>query len=340
MRKPSCYFVVLVLLVFSKGTALPQEPFYRGKTVTVIVGADPGGGLDTLARVISRHLGKHIAGNPTIVVQNMPGAASLISANHVYKIAKPDDLTIGHFSDELILAQLMGKPGIEFDARKFEHIGVPAQDSMVIGLSKATGIRTLEQWMASKRSVKLGGIGPGVGTDDVPKLVRATLGLPLQLASGYKGTAPIRLAFNSGEVEGLCNAWESFKATWRSELDAGDLIIPVQVVPKALPDLPNVPVAIDFAKTDEARKLIEVGAHSNSMIGKPFVLPPGTPKELLEALRRGFMDTVRDSQFLADAGKAKLDIKPEEGAAIQRRIEGMFGLEPSLVVKLRDILLK
>ena len=225
MRRPSCCFVVLMLLVFSKGTVLPQEPFYRGKTVTVIVGADPGGGLDTFARLISRHLGKHIDGNPTIVVQNMPGAASLISANHVYKAAKPDGLTIGHFSGGLILVQLLGKLGIEFDARKFEHIGVPAQDSMVIGLSKATGIRTLEQWMASKRSVKLGGIGPGVGTDDVPKIVRATLGLPLQLASGYKGTAPIRLAFNSGEVEGLCNAWESFKASWRSKLDGRDLII-------------------------------------------------------------------------------------------------------------------
>lgn len=171
-------------------------PFYEGKTIRIIVGASAGGGYDTYSRIIARHIGKHIAGNPTAVVENMPGAGTLIAANHVYKIAKPDGLTVGHFIGGLFLQQLIGKPGIEFDARRFGHLGVPAQDNTMIGISAATGITSPEQWMASKTIVKFGGVGPGASTDDVTKVAMATIGLPIQLVSGYKGTAEIRLAFN------------------------------------------------------------------------------------------------------------------------------------------------
>ena len=142
------------------------QDFYKGKSIRLIVGASAGGGYDTYSRTIARHMGKHIPGNPVFVVENMPGAGFLISANYMYRIAKPDGLTIGHFSGGLFLQQLLGKPGIEFESNKFEFIGVPAQDSSVFGISRATGITTFDQWLASKTPLKLGGVGPGSITDD------------------------------------------------------------------------------------------------------------------------------------------------------------------------------
>src|SRR5258708_3795724 len=192
--------------------ALAQENFYKGKTIRLVVGLAPGGGFDTYSRVIARHIGKHISGNPTTIVDNMPGAASLLAANYVYKAAKPDGLTIGNFVGGLSFQQMLGLPGVEFDALKFEFLGVPATDNFMIGVAKSTGITSVEQWKASGTIIKIGGVAPGGGTDDIPKVLKATLGLPLQLVSGYKGTGPVRLAFNAGEVQGACNSWESLKA--------------------------------------------------------------------------------------------------------------------------------
>src|SRR5215470_11305473 len=248
-KAPACVVAVISLVLFAK-PATAQESYYKGKTVRIIVGASAGGGYDTYSRTIARHIGKHIPGNPTLVVDNMPGAGFLISANYMYKVAKPDGLTIGHFIGGLFLQQLLGKAGVEFDARKFEYIGVPAQDNYMLGVHKATGITSIEQWLSSKTAVKLGGVGAGSATDDLPKVLAVAIGLPMQLVSGYKGTADVRLAFASGEVMGICNSWESFKATWKNELDSGNLIIVMQHVPKAHPDLPKVPIDITFAKTD------------------------------------------------------------------------------------------
>ena len=214
--------VSLIALAMAAQEAESASSFYEGKTIRLIVGASAGGGYDTYSRVIARHLGKHIAGNPTLVVENMPGAGTLISANYVYKVAKPDGLTIGHFIGGLILQQLLGKPGIEFDGRRFEYIGVPAQDNTVMGIASASGVTTPEQWITSKTIIKFGGVGPGSAADDITRLAHATIGLPIQLVSGYKGTAEIRLAFNSGEIGGLSNSWESFKATWPKELESRD----------------------------------------------------------------------------------------------------------------------
>jgi tripartite-type tricarboxylate transporter receptor subunit TctC len=339
MVKRSCYWLIAVGLGLLSGATLSaQESFYKGKTIRIIVGAPPGGGYDTYSRLIARHIGKHIPGNPTLVVENMPGAATLISANHVYKVAKPDGLSLGHFVGGLIMQQLLGKSGIEFDARKFEYIGVPAQDNFAIGLSRATGITSTEQWLASKKVIKLGGVGQGAPTDDIPKVLIATLGLPIQLITGYAGTAPIRLAYNSGEVQGVCNAWESFKATWRNEIESGDLVIVLQTAAKLHPDLPKIPLAINFAKTDEARKLIQVAVHSVGPTARPYVLPPGTPKERVEILRRAFMSTVKDQELLAEAKQAKLDIDPIDGVELERNVKELFGLEPALVAKLKEIL--
>jgi tripartite-type tricarboxylate transporter receptor subunit TctC len=268
----------------------------------------------------------------------MPGAGFLISANHMYKIAKPDGLTIGHFIGGLFLQQLLEKPGIEFDARRFEYVGVPAQDNYALGISKTTGLTSMDQWLSSKTAIKLGGVGVGSATDDIPKVLAATIGLPMQLVSGFKGTADVRLAFNSGEVQGVCNAWESFKATWRNELDTGSVLVVLQNTAKRHPDLPNVPLAIEYAKTDEAKRLINSLVHSVGPTARPYVLPPKTPKDRVMALRNAFIKTMKDADFLAEAAKAKLDINPLDGAELERNVHAVFNLDKALVPKAKEIL--
>jgi tripartite-type tricarboxylate transporter receptor subunit TctC len=315
-----------------------QETAFKGKTIRMIVGLSPGGGYDTYSRLIARHLGKHIPGNPVVAVENMDGAGSLIAANHIYKIAKPDGLTIGHIVGGLFLQQLLGKPGIEFDAVKFQFIGVPTQDNFVMGISKGTGVTNLENWKASKTVVKFGGVTPGGGTDDIPKVLAHTLGLPLQVVTGYKGTGPIRLAFHAGEVQGMCNAWESLKATWRNEVESGELVVVVQATMKPHPDLPKVPVAYTLAKNEADVKMIQLISRVNNSATRPYLLPPGTPKEIVETLRKAFMETLRDPELLEEAQKAKLDIIPDDGAGLERNVREIFKLDPPLIARLKEIL--
>jgi tripartite-type tricarboxylate transporter receptor subunit TctC len=315
-----------------------QENFYKGKTIRLIVGLAPGGGFDAYSRVIARHIGKHIPGNPTTVVDNMPGAASLLAANYVYKAARPDGLTIGNFVGGLSFQQMLGLPGVEFDAPKFEFLGVPAQDNFMIGVAKSTGITSVEQWKASGTVIKIGGVAPGGGTDDIPKVLKATLGLPLQLVSGYKGTAPVRLAFNAGEVQGACNSWESFKSTWRAEMDKGEIVLLVQGNLKPHREVPHVPWAVDLAKTEDAKKMILTSARVNGVLNRFYVFPPGTPKDRVRLLRKAFMDTLKDPEFLADTQRAKLDLDPIDGAEIEKQVRELFKLDPALVAKMKEIL--
>jgi len=331
--------ILVVFLLFTGNLAVhAQTPYYQGKTIRLIVGLAPGGGYDLYSRVIARHLGKHIPGNPTIMVENMQGAGSIIAANYLYKAAKPDGLTIGHVLGGLFLQQLLENPAIEFDGRKFEYIGVPAQDHFLIGLSRATGITSFENWLATKKPVKLGGVSPGGATDDIPKLLEATLGLPIKVVTGYKGTGPIRLAFDAGEVDGVCNAWESFKSTWRKQLESREVVLILQATTKAHPELPHLPVAYHFAKTDEAKKLIQVVTRVHGPSARPYFLPPGTPKDRVQLLRRAYMDTMKDPEFIAEAQKAKLDLNPDDGATLERNVKDIFDIEPPVAAKLKEIL--
>jgi tripartite-type tricarboxylate transporter receptor subunit TctC len=269
----------------------------------------------------------------------MTGAGSLIAANHVYKVAKPDGLTIGHFIGGLFLGQVLGQKGIEFDARKFEFIGAPITDHVVCAMTKASGITSVEKWMASKAPVKMGGIAPGTSTpDNATRIFKAALGLPIQLVTGYKGTADVRLAAESGEIAGGCWGWDSVSVTWRKALDSGDAIVVLQANRKTHPDLPQVPQAIKLAKSDEGRKMIEVGVHSDSDIVRTYTLPPGTPKDRVQLLRKAFESTLKDSEFLADAKKSRLNVDPVSPEAIEKDIANLFKLDPSLISKFKDIL--
>lgn len=335
-------FCLMTGLVFIASAAYATtHEFYKGKALRIIVGFTAGGGFDTYSRAIARHMGKHIPGNPGFIVENMTGAGSLIAANHLYKVAKPDGLTMGHFIGGLFLGQALGQKGIEFDARKFEYIGAPTTDHVVCAFTRASGITNMERWMASKMPVKMGGTGPGNSTpDNVTRILKAVLGLPVQLVSGYKGTADIRLAADGGELAGGCWGWASIKVTWRKALDAGDTVVVLQASRKPHPDLPKVPNAISLAKTDEARQLIEVGIHGDSQIARTYTLPPGTPKERVQILRRAFHDTLKDPEFLADAERSKLTVDPVSGDEVERVIAGLFKFDPPLVAKLNEILYK
>jgi tripartite-type tricarboxylate transporter receptor subunit TctC len=332
--------VVFVVAGFATaGYGAADDEFYRGKSVRIVVGFSAGGGFDTYARAIARHLGKHIPGGPSIVVENMTGAGSLIAANHVYKVAKPDGLTIGHFIGGFFLGQVLGQPGIEFDARKFEFIGAPVSDHVVCALTKASGITSVEKWMASKTPVKMGGLAPGTSTpDNATRILKAALGLPIQLVTGYKGTADVRLAADGGELAGGCWGWDSISVTWRKALDSGDVVVILQANRKTHPDLPNVPQAIKLAKTEESRRMIDVGIHGDSDIVRTYTLPPGTPKDRVHALRKAFDTTLKDPEFVADAKKARLNIDPVAPDEIEKDIAGLFKLDPALVSKLKEVL--
>jgi tripartite-type tricarboxylate transporter receptor subunit TctC len=339
--QPGIKLTGILLGLFLSGSmerVFAQANYYEGKTVRFIVGFSAGGGYDAYTRTIARHMGKHVSGNPVFVVDNMAGAGSLIAANYVYKASKPDGLTIGHFIGGLFLQQLLAKPGVEFDSLKFEYIGVPAQDHFMLGVAKSAGITDPEKWIASKQVVKFGGVATGSGTDDFPNLLKATIGLPIQMVSGYKGTADIRLAFNSGEIAGLSNSWESTKSTWKKELETGELIPVMQITSKPHPELPKMPLAINFAKTDEAKKLIQTVERVHGASVRPYVVSPGTPKDRVQILRKALMDTMKDPAFLAEAQKASLDINPDGGAELEQNVRDIFKLEPTLVAKLKEIL--
>jgi len=318
--------------------AASQEPNFDGKTIRLVVGFSPGGGFDAYARAIARHFGKYLPGKPSVIVDNMPGAGSLIAANHTYNQAKPDGLTIGHFIGGVVVGQLLGNPAAQFDSQKFEWLGAPAKLDAVCAVTKATGIADLRGWMGAKVPVKLGATGPGSETYDVPRVLQAALGLPMQIVSGYKGTADIRLAADSGELGGLCWGWEVMKGQWSKSLDSGDARVLIQAVPKAEADLPKVPLAIELARTADAKQLIQIGIHDQSAILRPFALPPATPKGIVRLMQRAFQETMKDPQFLGEMRQAKLGIDPVEAAEIERIVAGMTKLDGNLAAKLREIL--
>jgi tripartite-type tricarboxylate transporter receptor subunit TctC len=317
-------------------TVSAQESFYKGKVVRIVTGASAGGGLDTYARTIARHMRKHIPGNPAMIVENMPGAGGLIMVNHLAKVAKPDGLTIGTFIGDLVGLQLMGRPGLEADFSRIGYIGVPLRDTAACALTKASGITTVEKWMASKTPVKLGSTGPMTGIDNTPRILKGLLGLPIQVVAGYKGTAEIRLAAESGELAGACWVWGSIKPGWRKAIQSGDVVVVLQNRTEPHPDLANVPLASAFAKTRESRELLQIS--DLSPISFTYAVAAGSPADRLQTLRRAFMDTMKDPEFLADAEKSQVLIDPMGGEEVEKIVDKFLNLEPAMAMKLRDIL--
>lgn len=329
--------LILITVLTLSGIAHADD-FYRGKTVRVIVGGSAGGGFDTYSRVMARHLGKYIPGNPAIFVENMTGAGTLIAAKYLHSSAKPDGLTFGIFNGGLILGRVLGMKGIDFDVRELEFLGVPVQDSTVCALRKESGVTSMDQWLASKTPLKFGGLGPGNSTSDAVRAIKATLDLPIQLVEGYKGTAEMRLAADGGELHGACWAWESMKSSWAKGFQTGEVNVVLQVTAKKLADFPNVPLALDLAKTPEQRQLLKAGAIDPAAIVRVYVTAPRTPKDRLRILRGAFAKTLTDPEFIAETKKINIDINPLTGEEVKKIVDDLFKLPPTMVAKLAAML--
>jgi tripartite-type tricarboxylate transporter receptor subunit TctC len=313
------------------------QDFYKDKNISFIVGYSPGGLYDQYTRLLARHIGKYIPGNPTGIVENMPGAGGMIAANHLYNRAKPDGLTIGAWASPLILQQIMGNDAAKFDGRKVGWIGVPSPYNSVCHFNQESGIKTVENWFAAKRPMKISSIGPGTSLADVPKLLKAALGLPLELVEGYKGGAEARLAVDNGEVDGMCASWQATKLGWRAHVDSGKIPIVLQATLKPHADLPNVPLAINYAKSDEAQMLLRV-ADNVHVYQFPYSVPPGTPPVRLQLLQQAFTKALRDRDLLAEANKANLEINAIDGPTTAKIFSGLYELPPSLIEKLKELL--
>ncbi|HKY09228.1 MAG TPA: tripartite tricarboxylate transporter substrate-binding protein [Candidatus Binatia bacterium] len=327
----------LALWLIVPGSVHAQE-FYRGKTVRIIVGGSAGGGFDTYSRVMARHMGRHIPGNPALLVENMTGAGTLIAAKYLHGSAKPDGLTFGIFNGGLILGRVLGMKGIDFDVRELQYIGVPVQDSTVCALRKESGITSIDQWFASKTPLKLGGLSPGNSVSDVPRTVNAALNLPLQVVDGYKGTAEVRMAADAGELQGACWAWESMRVNWANALKSGDTKVILQVANKKIHDLVNVPQALELAKTEEARLLLKAGAIDPAAIVRVYVTAPRTPKDRVQILRNAFARTLTDPEFVAETKKINLDVNPLTGEEVKKIVDDLFKLPAPTVAKLSAVL--
>ena len=325
----------MIVLIAASSRA---DDFYKGKTIRVIVGGSAGGGFDIYTRAMARHMGKHIPGNPAMVVENMTGAGTLIAAKYLYGSAKPDGLSFGIFNGALILSGALGNKSIDFDMRELEYLGVPVQDSTVCALRKESGVANMDQWFASKAPMKLGGLSPGNSTSDVARIIAAALNLPVQLVEGYKGTNEIRLAADAGELHGACWAWETLRVAWSKAIPAGEVNVVLQVTAKKIADLPSVPMALDLAKTDESRQLLKAGAIDPAAIVRVYVTTPRTPKDRLQILRGAFAKTLTDPDFIAEAKRATLDINPLSGEEVKKIVDELFRLTPAMRGKLAGIL--
>jgi tripartite-type tricarboxylate transporter receptor subunit TctC len=313
--------------------------FFKGKTITFVVGFSPGGGFDTYTRLIARHFGKHVPGNPGTVVMNRTGAGSLVAANYTYNRAKRDGTVIGNWIGGLLLREVLGDKAIQFKGRKFNWVGVPTPDDGVCAFTKASGIKNIDDWFASKRPIKIGATAPGSSTDDPPKLLKVATGLPIKVVEGYGGTAKIRLAAESGEIDGGCWAWQSIKPTWRKGIESGNVTPVLQLTLKSHPELKHVPLAIKYAKTADGRALLKVASDAHSAAVRPYSLPPGVPQDRVRILQKAFMDTMRDPEMLKEAKKSKLEITPTDGPTTEKTLASLYTLDPAMISRLKEILL-
>jgi tripartite-type tricarboxylate transporter receptor subunit TctC len=315
--------------------------FYKGKTVRIIVGFSAGGGYDAYSRLIGRHLHKHIPGNPNVLVDNMAGAGSILAANHINNVAPKDGTVIGNISGQIILEQLFANPAVQYDVTKFRTLGVPIGETYLLVVTRKPGVTRFEELLGPKgKQVVMGGI-PGSTVEQAPIIMRDALGANLKVVSGYKGTADIRLAIDSGEVEGLFNSWTSMKITSFDKIKSGEWLVLAQIGEEPIPDLPNsknIPTIPLVAKSIEQRQLLRFGIAAPNQFGKIYVLPPGTPPERVSALETAFTKTFADKEFLGEADKGRLEIDPVSAQQAHELITELIGMSPTVKAQLQKML--
>lgn len=311
--------------------------FYNGKTVTVVVGHQAGTGFDVYSRVLIRHFGNHIPGKPKMVVQNMPGASGINSANWLYNIAPKDGTVIGTMSQNVPLEPVFGNPKAKFDAAKLVWVGNMESGVGICGISSKAPVKTFRE--LQEKEVVFGATGATGPLKKTANAVKALLGAKIKIIAGYRGSASVKQAMANGEVFGICGLpWSTVKSFWKSDLQDGNFKPIIQLSGPKLPDLAGIPHANDFIKTDEQRKLFGV-IFGSQVVGRAYMLPPQVPAERVAALRKAFMDTMKDPKFLADAGKTDIDISPMSGEEVAKLWAEFAATPKDLIAKVKQITL-
>ncbi len=329
--------VLMLFTAASIASAQSAAEFYKGKNIELYIGYSVGGGYDLYARVLARHIGKHIPGNPTVVPKNMEGAGSLRLANWLAQVAPRDGTVFGTVGRGVPFDPLLGLPGTQFKATDFSWIG-SANNEVSICASWGTSQVTKIDDVFSKQMI-VGGTGPSDDTVQFPRVLNGVLGTKFKIISGYPGGNDVVLAMERGEVEGRCGwSWSTVMATHPDWVKDKKIHLLVQLALEKHPDLPDVPVVIDMAKTPEQKQIIKL-IFARQVVGRPYFAPPGIPKDRLEVLRKAFTDTMTDKDFLADANKSKLEIAPVAGDKVEALVKEIYET-PADVAKKAGALLK
>jgi hypothetical protein len=317
------------------GAQTPAE-FYKGKTIDVFIGTSVGGGYDAYARMLSRHMGRYIPGNPTLVPKNMEGGGGMRLANFLYNAAPKDGSQFATFNRGTGFDPLLGNKNAQFEAAKFNWLGSTNNEVSVCVAWHTTGISKYEELLT--RELVVGASGPAADTYQFPKIANGVLGTKFKIITGYPGGNDIDLAMERGEVQGRCGwSWTSVKATHPTWLPQRKINILFQMGLSKHPDLPDVPLIMDLARTDEERAIFKV-IFGRQVMAWPFMAPPGVPKERAEALRKAFMDTMKDKAFLADAAKGNFEIRPVPGDEIQKLVQEIYDTPAAVAQKTVQLL--
>ena len=332
MRSVTCILAAALSLAASAASA---ADFYQGKQVTIVVGFSAAGTYDATARLFARHLGKHLAGKPTVIVRNMPGAGSLVATNSLYSSLPKDGTTLGVVGGGIVLEPLLNNPQATYDARRFNWIGGRTPDNFLCLVWHTVPVNVLQDVM--RRETVVGATGPGSRTLTYPKALNELLGTKFKIVSGYPGGNEITLALQRGEVEGYCGwALGSIKTRAPDWIRDGKIRPLAQFMLAKSGVLPNVPLATDLASTDNGRRAIEFFA-ADSVLAWPLVAPPDLPAARLSELRSAFNAMMQDPQLLAEAATQGLDIDPVSGAEIAALVDRLYGTPADVLDLVRKI---
>lgn len=312
--------------------ASAQSDFYKGKTIELIISTGAGGGLDANGRIVARHLGNHIPGNPTVVARNMPGAGHIRAANYVFSQSPKDGTTIGTFIPIFVMAHVLERSkGIQFNPANFQWLVSTSSSNSTVYVWHTAGVKSLEDAMA--REVLMGGTGVGSYNVIYPTVLNSVVGTRFKLVTGYASTTEIAIAMERGEVQGRAgNNFNSLTSEHGEWLKDGKINLLAQVGLERDPDFPNLPLITDFAKTDEARAILRFFS-TDVVIGRPFVTSPGVPAERVALLRQAFDSMLKDPAFREDARKSGIDISPVGGVAIQKIVTDFMNTPADIVAK-------
>jgi tripartite-type tricarboxylate transporter receptor subunit TctC len=325
-------FCVMTLAALACRDAGAQSPdaLYAGKQIRMVIASGAGGGYDAYARALARYMGKYIPGNPNIVAQNMPGAAGITATNWAYSVAPKDGTVILATYNALLAEPLYGNPAARYDPLKLESIGSISGQQNICATWHSSPIKTIEQ--AKAREVTVAATGATGNSATLPKILNTVLGTKFKVIIGYS-TTESRLAVERGEVDGVCGlSYSTLKASNPDWVRNNRINILVQTGNRPQPSLASVPLFIDLVADPENKKVMEVLAFAEEM-GRPFMMPPGTPKEMVAAVRRAFDATMKDAEFLADAEKMMLEVDPLTGEEMEQKLKRAYATPKALVQK-------